>query len=322
MELRRMTMSRLMEVERRQNPPAWGALYDPAIRATVSEAPSRSRPTLIWSDRLGRYVHTLSTAERDVAAVILYCDRLFELQEQRVLPVLPGKHPLATHPIAVGMTLPPMMGTLEVADALGCLSQHPKIVVKTTDGEQRLPTPWIGDFLLFLVDVDGPYCVNLNVKDTHRAFDAPTVGATIKTNKERRARKAANRNLVEEAVYESTGIPTRRVAGEDVCPTIAENLLSLIRWSKRPCSMESDTVEKLIEAVHNGIETQRPALDVILEFVSKTRVTFDEAKTAFHRAIWRRRIRVDLTEPLFLDWHLQPEKQDILDVFAHWFARS
>lgn len=220
------------------------------------------------------------------------------------------------------MTLPPMMGTLEVADALGCLSQHPKIVVKTTDGEQRLPTPWIGDFLLFLVDDDGPYCVNLNVKDTHAAFDAPAVGATIKSNQERRALKAANRNLVEEAIYESAGIPTRRVAGEDVCPKLAENLLSLIRWSKRPCTMESHAVEKLIEAVQDGIEKQRPALDVILKFVSQARVTFDDAKTVFHRAIWDRRIRMDLTEPLFLDWPLQPEKQDILDVFAHWFVRS
>ena len=86
--------------------------------------------------------------------------------------------------------------------------------------------------------------------------------------------------------------------------------------------MEPNAVEKLIEAVHDGIERRRSALDVILEFVSKTRVTFDEAKTAFHCATWHRRIRVDLTEPLFLDWPLQPEKQDILDVFAHWFARN
>ena len=42
-------LSRLNEILRRQDPPAWGPTYDPAIRAIREEAPPRSRPAQVWS---------------------------------------------------------------------------------------------------------------------------------------------------------------------------------------------------------------------------------------------------------------------------------
>ena len=62
----KLTLARLYEILRRQDPPQWGKQYDPAIRATREEAPSRSRPAQVWSERLERYCHTLSLVEQKV----------------------------------------------------------------------------------------------------------------------------------------------------------------------------------------------------------------------------------------------------------------
>lgn len=124
MAQRRMTLARLRQIMRRQDPPAWGAAYQPGIFATRDEAPSISRAVQLWSEKLQRYVHGLSGPEQAALILALHHPQLFELQEQRMLPMEKRPHPLTGHPRATGMSLPDMRGTIAVAEHLDLLKLH------------------------------------------------------------------------------------------------------------------------------------------------------------------------------------------------------
>ncbi len=175
---RQLTRARLTEILRRQDPPAFGPTYEPAIKATREEAPSNCRPAFVWSDRLQREISTLSEPERDVLAIVLYADRFFELHEQRMLPILNSPHPLAGHPRAIGLELPTSRGTLEIADELRYLKFHPVVAGKDTEEGDATSVPgcMIGDLLLFVEDRRGPFCVNLDIKSTREEFLGSTCG--------------------------------------------------------------------------------------------------------------------------------------------------
>lgn len=184
----RLTRKRFETIVARQHSPKFGKDYQPSIRATREEAPADSSPAEVWSERLKRYVATLSEPERRVLSVALYCPWLFDLHEQRMLPYLPSAHPLSGHPVAAGLVLPATRGTVEVANELGYLRYHPIVAAdgsdnhETDEGQSPEPGCWIGDFLLFLKDPIGPYCVNLNIKQTRSEFSEPSVGVTPKTD--------------------------------------------------------------------------------------------------------------------------------------------
>lgn len=142
-----LSLRRLQEVLRRQDPPKWGADYDPGIRATREEAPSGSRYLQLWSERLQRYVHALSRVESPAVMLALMNPALFELHEQRMLSMEPRPHPLASHPMAVGLNLPPLKGTIMVAERLDLFSHHQWFRHREpqTNEEAVLPAPFFGD---------------------------------------------------------------------------------------------------------------------------------------------------------------------------------
>src|SRR3546814_21110397 len=60
---------------------------------------------------------------------------------------------------------------LDVAHRFKALSKHPVIWIDNGQGEpSRLPFPYLGDFLVFLTDEQGPYCVNWSVKARYEDF--------------------------------------------------------------------------------------------------------------------------------------------------------
>lgn len=130
----KLTLARLKEILRRQDPPQWGKQYDPAIRATREEAPSRSRPAQVWSERLDRYCHTLSLVEQKVLLLALFNPQLFELQEQRMLATETRPHPLAGHSLATGLELPGLRGTIDVCERLDMIDRLPWIFIDHPDG--------------------------------------------------------------------------------------------------------------------------------------------------------------------------------------------
>lgn len=323
-QFRHLTEGRLREILRRQDPPVFGHAYEASIKPMRTEAPSRSRPAWVWSQRLGRRVSTLSQPERDVFCILDYHPGLFELQEQRMLPFLPTPHPLAGHHLAVGLVLPAFRGTLAVADELGVLNFHPVLKLGNrakNEPLEEVPAPFINDFLAFFYDTEGCYCVNFSVKATKEAFTTRTIGVTPRTNMQRAQQREAARHAVEEKLFMEIGIPTHFIAAADLHPIVVSNLQSLQLWQKRPQPFESDTYQRIVDAFQNGIEKGKSALEIIHCLkVSPGQREYD-IRVTLHQAIWRRDIRIDLFSYFFIDRPLKPEKQDVLKLYGHWFER-
>jgi hypothetical protein len=309
-------------VSRRQDPPEWGANYTPAIRATREEAPSRSRPAQVWSDRLGRYCHVLSLVEQKALLLILFNPALFELQEQRVLATESRPHPLAGHPLAVGMNLPALRGTINVCDRLDMIERHPWTHVDHPDGTGRIPipVPFIGDFLLFLMDGQGPYCVNWTIKSSSEEFHRSLF--TNRPAKQGAAKAVSMRHAIEERYYADALIPTLRIVDRDIPALLFQNLRSVMLVQHRATSIDVGLYAEICERLQASIQTGHPPIEILLSVVHRHDITMETAKAAFSRAIWRRDVRPELIdEVIFIDRPLKPERRDPLQVFATWFAR-
>jgi len=321
--LRNLTETRLSEILRRQDPPKFGPEYEPAIKPTREEAPSNSRPAPVWAEKLGRDVSTLSRAERAVLAIILYCClRLFELQEQRMLPFLPGSHPLLGHPLAAGLSLKPARGTLQITNDLQYLKFHPVVTIEAKDGAAagQVPGCWIGDFLVFVMDQAGPYCVNINVKSTRSEFETPQVGVNLKTDLARAGIKEKARHETERVLYGDFEIPTIEVAADELPEILVANLRQLMLWQKRRTTLTAEQVDLVIDALNDGLEREASALDVITAMELTYGLNAYQQKIVLHQAIYARRLRVDLFESqFFIDLPMRSETRDAVEVFAHWF---
>jgi hypothetical protein len=323
--LRNLTEARLAEILRRQDPPTFGPGYEPAIKPTREEAPSRSRPAPVWVDKLGRDVSTLSWPERAVLAIIIYCClKLFDLQEQRMLPFLPGVHPLHGHPLAAGMNLKPTRGTLQITSDLGFLRFHPVVNTWDKDGapKEQVPGCWIGDYLVFVADDHGPFCVNINVKSTRSAFEFPQIDVNLKSDPKRAAIKEKARHESERVLYSDCEIPTIEVAADELPQILVANLLQLMGWQKRQTTLSADQVALVLDAFNAGLEQEASAIDVIAATELSHGLPAYQQKIVLHQAIFVRKLRVDLFEShFFIDHPMRAETQDAVEVFAHWFRR-
>ncbi|CUJ31654.1 Uncharacterised protein [Achromobacter xylosoxidans] len=126
---RLISEQRLRKIYSRQFPLRFGKDYIPAQLATRAEAPRGSRPSTMVAKKLGRELHFMSLAERQVGLLALYNPRLFDLHEQHALNVGPADHPLKGHVSVNDIRLPAFEGTVQVAERLGLLSRHKKLSI-------------------------------------------------------------------------------------------------------------------------------------------------------------------------------------------------
>lgn len=324
MAQRRMTFSRLQQIYRRQDPPEWGASYQPGILATREEAPNISRAAQMWSQKLQRYVHALSATEQAAVRLALFHPQLFELQEQRMLPVTERQHPLAGHPRAVGMDLPSLPGTVMVAERLDLLKVHGWIRHHDGDAEEPIvvPTPMFGDLLLFLADERGPYAVNWTVKLTDVDFSRSM-------NLRRRVRNAASdenaaraRHAIEQQLYLDAGIRTVRVVADTVPPTLDHNLRMLFLHQRPFRVLSQDIQRELEDRIRAGIGAEPPQT-VLLGVTHRHDCDYQDVRHAFFRMLWERRVKVELIDELVLvDRPLSAERNSVLARYCHLFSRE
>lgn len=323
--VRRLTEARLRTILSRQDPPAFGRDYDPSIRAVREEAPDRSRFAKVWSARVEREISTISRPEKWVLYIVLYCPWLFDIQEQRMLPYLQAPHPLAGHSRAAGMKLPNFRGTLAIAEALGALDVHPVLHIASAEDPtvmEAVPFPWIGDFLLFLQDDQGPYCVNLTIKDTEADFDISTVGIKPNADMKRAARHAEVRHRAEQILYTDVGIPTIRVAADEINTTLLANLEHIYGWQRRTHPFDELQRREIVEALRAGSLVGASALEVIHNLMAEFGYALYDLKVVMYQAIWKREFRIDLYQYFFIEQPLIAEHRDVLEEFSHWFKRS
>lgn len=323
--IRRLTEARLRTILSRQDPPAFGRDYDPAIRAAREEAPDKSRFAKVWSALVDREISTLSRPEKWVLYIVLYCPWLFDIHEQRMLPYLQARHPLSGHPRATGMHLPSFRGTLAVAEELGALELHPVLHIASTADPAVLtavPFPWIGDFLLFLLDDQGPFCINLTIKHTAADFDLPTVAIKPNTNMKRAARHAEIRHRVEQILYADVGIPTIRIAADQIDTTVIANLEQIYGWQRRAHPFDEIQRLEIVDALRAGVLARVSALEILHNLMVEFGYALYDLKVVMYQAIWKREIRIDLYQYFFIEQPLIAEHRDVLEEFSHWFKRS
>lgn len=320
----KLSEARLTEILRRQDPPAFGTGYEPSIKACREEAPAGSRFAQVWSELLGREVHTLSTPERAFLSVLLYCEcGLFELQEQRMLPFAPAAHPLEGHPRAIGLPLKRFRGTLMVANELHHLSFHPFVTLRKDGVVSDTPGCWVGDYLGFFVDAQGAFCLNFNIKGTRAEFTVPSYGVTVKTRLSQATARNTARHEVEKQVYADIDIRTIEVATEEIPAILVANLLELLRWQKHRHALTPEQVQAVLDAFNDGLEVGASPLEVIAAVELDQRVSMYDQRIVLMQGVFHRKVRLDLFDShIFIDKPMVPERQDAREVFGHWFRRD
>lgn len=311
---------RYRRIMARQSGFCWGMKYQPAIWAVRGEAPRGSRPSRLLSARLRRTIHLLSSAERVFAQLALYHPCLFELHEQRMLSPVSTVHPLHGHPRAMGMALSPLLGTVEIAQALRC--GHDRIYLADEDGEAYVaPYPYIGDLLLFLGEIGGqPHCVNWTIKSDQRDFSEKKRTSMKSLDAQRRDKdKAELRQQIEREYYQAAGIRTLELSPDSIDLELRFNLNLLFSWHGLPTSFEeslgADFDGQVREAVLSGA-----LVNEVVEKFSSCWGKRHEFLARVYQNIWERNLPVDLFAPILIDSPLSIEPRDALEVYAPLFA--
>lgn len=313
-------IQRYQRMMARQSGFCWGMEYQPGIRAVRGEAPKGSRPSQLLSTRLRRVIHVLSTTERVFAQFGLYHPRLFELHEQRMLNPVSTVHPLYGHPLAVGMDLPPVLGTVEIAQALNC--GHDWVLQVDEHGEPYVaPYPFLGDLLLFLRNDGGqPYCVNWTIKLDHRDFSEKNRTSIKSLNAQKRDRdKASLRQRIEREHYQAASIRTIELSREDLDQEFRFNLNFLFSWHGAPAipdgTLGSDFDSEIKETILSGLPVNETVKSYSVRWGRQ-----HEFLARLYQSIWERKISVDMFSPILIDSPFSIEFKDALDHYAHLFT--
>ncbi len=318
---------RFKQIEARQGKARWLAEYQPAMLATRDEAPKISRPSTLYWAKAGRDLHFMSGAERHVGVLALYHPRVFDIHEQHMLHPFEAPHPLATYNGASNLPLRPLRGTVAIAEQLGILSDHPVVWLTDQTGgsheASRHAFPYLGDLLLFLTDDNGPYCVNWSVKACHEDFYARAVRPTNKTALFSAGHKStlSARHRLEQQYFADAQIPTHFIAEEELDSDVINNLNSLCAKAQRPSLLPDEVEEQLIFKFQNLVGTQNTVLSLLPSLTAQFPLKRSDCLAAFYRAIWFRRLRLDLYKPVLVDKPLKPERSDVLLDYAHLFGR-
>lgn len=314
------TPQRFLTIRSRQEDARWGKEYEPSILATVREAPSVSIASRLYWARLERDIHCLSMPETAAALLALYNGNVFELHEQKMLSPEPRCHPLFGHPRAHGLSLPPLKGTVAVAERLGAFKFHPTVLMELRGGELgHVPFPWVGDLLLFMQDEVGPYCVNWNVKLKRGDHDKP-FQARRRTSA-RSVAQAKARREIETMYYQDAGIATRDVSLDDIPHSLICNLACLFPSTKGHIGLPPQQQDKLIDIFSSDMRAGIAPMTTLDYLASSCGLDRAVVRKVLYRAIWSRRLRVDLYSTILMDKPLQPERTDALASFFRWFRR-
>lgn len=315
---------RLLRIEKRQSTPRWGNEYIPAIKATRDEAPSISRPSVLYWSKIGRDLHFMSLVERRVCVLALYHPALIDLHEQHALERFEAPHPLAEHPRAQHLRLPSLSGTVTITEEMGIPSKHQVVWLNDEshpDGSLRAAFPYIGDLLLILDDDQGPYCVNWSVKATRTAFYDKKIVQKSAKNQQRDC-ALSDRHLIEKHYFADVGIESHFIAEDEFDSHVLANLNALCTKAQQSNTLDQARQEELIVKFQRIVGTSTTPLAIMQEATRQLRCSRQEFIATLYAAIWNRRVRVDLYQPILVDKPLKMERQDVLVEHAHLFSRG
>lgn len=320
-------LRRLEKILSRQgDDPKWRGDYQPAS-SLGNEQPSISRPAGLAAAKLeGRDVVGQSRVERSPLLVALHHPGCFDVHEQKKLSPVPCAHPLRGHRKATALNLPTLRGTVEVADVLGCLNRHPKawnpLVNNGLGG--WVPVPFVGDILLFLEDSDGPYCVNWTVKQNDADFLNRSIRKKPLAKDSPPEKRELQRHEIEEVYYADGLIPTYRVTKWTFDKELSINLLNLFYLHDRELLDQRAWIvfREIVDFVATLIDGTLTQHELIQRAAKHFNLDAYDVKTVIYRAIWERRLRVNLFRKFMADEPIFRERDDVFEVYAHLFKRA
>ncbi len=315
---------RLRRISTRQLNPSWDKSYVPSILAVRGEAPSISHALTITPEKLDkREVHLLSLAECTATILGLYHPDSVGLQEQRAFSLGGSPHPLHNFEPASPVGLTSLKGLIEVADRLGYLEVLPKVRIKDAKaigGYRWVVFPFIGDLLWAMKAKNGRYyAVNWSVKDSEDAFKRPLECKRFTTPKGELAEGILVRHELERNYYQDAGIRTVFLAAEAIDHHVRANLRQLFLHHSRKISLPQVEQDELIERFRVCVESGVPVLELIARLTGAGKYSRDDCRNVLYQAIWFRRLRVDLFQPILINRPLSPETRDVINVYAKWF---
>lgn len=322
----RPSEQRLATILKRQDPPGWGPSYIPGQLATRDEAPKASRPCKFRAAAFKRDLHAMGDPEKHAMLLGMHLGRPIELNEGRMLVREPSAIRLSQHPKAAALPAVRLRGTVQVAEALGVLDFHPLVSVSDPCGARKritVPYPLLGDLLWIFEDEQGPYFLNWTVKGRPEDFERPAFRRSNRragTREEELAVQA--RQAIEEAYYRDGNVPTVRVTGVDMPVPVVNNLRQIYLWHNRVTCLRGERRDELVELLRAHMTMQIPPFETLRDWSVATGWNMPEGLTVLFQAIWRRELRVDLWEPINVDYPLRPEDRDPRAHFAAWFARG
>lgn len=324
-----LTPARIETIAERQFPARYGSDYVPSILANRAEAPVIARPAIRYSKLLKREMHALSISELTGILLAIRHPRLVDMHENPAYAMEPGPHPFAGHPVAVNLRMPSTSGTLTIADALGTLSLHPKVLSKPTGDPSALdgtnvavseifwdPAFYITDLHLLMLDEQGPYVLDWDIKLNVGDHGKPGPGKTSA----RSFRRAEARSKVLEVVNAELGIRSVRFAGKDIDHNVFCNLNQLIGWHDYDLCRPASEVQEFEAEMRSAMSSCIAPLSLLTSWTGRGWKR-EQFLAALWQSIWYRRVLVDLFKPIVVNRPLRPERRCIFDVYAHLFNR-
>jgi len=312
----------LTRIRDRQSNFRWGDEYVPAIFAVPGEAPKTSRICRLNSRKLGRTLHLLSIPERVFTQLALFNPAVFEIHEQKMLHPQPHVHPLHGHPLALGLNLSPLVGTLAVAQEIGM--DHAKVVVETHSGERRWSAyPYLGDLLIYLNEPGAaPYALNWNIKLSKFDFMEKRRSKLKSLEARRRDREVAELRLrLEETYYSSAGIRTVNLSLDDIDPIVVANLDQIFGLHDRPLNLDSQLLEDFSHQLQEDFNTGRPLALAAINYGNKWGHR-DQFIARIYQDIWNRAMPVDLFQYIQIDQPLGQARCEVIDHYRSFFSEA
>lgn len=324
-----LTPARIETIATRQFPPKYGSDYIPSILANRAEAPVISRPSIRYSKFLNREMHALSISELKAIVLAIRHPRLIDAHENPAYALTPGPHPFADHPAAANLRLPTTSGTLTIADALGTLKLHPKVLSRarsnaidtneTNMAEDETiwdPAFYITDLRLMMVDEQGIYGLDWDIKLNDGDHGKPGPGKRSL----RALRRAEARAQVTGVFNAELGIRSVQFVGNDIDHNVFCNLNQLMGWHDYDLGKSADEVQEFEDDVRGSMKHGIAPLSMLGAWTARGWKR-EQFLAALWQSIWYQRVRVDLFRPVVVNHPLRPEVRCIFDVYAHLFHR-
>lgn len=303
----------------RQSHFTWGETYTPSVLAVPREAPKGSRISRVNSRKLDRAIHSLSTPEKVFTQLALYHPQLLDIHEQKMLWPYTAPHPLHGHPLARGHFPHPVTGTMEIAKQIGF--KHHQVVVTTAGGSrQKMPFPYQGDLLLYLMSADGkPYAINWTVKDRSQAFSERRYSAAKIPSQQKKDREYAElRIALEHMHYASGGIRTVQMSLDRLDPIVVGNLDLLFPIHALPLTHEPELLREFSAAIEDAVHAGATVHPTIYRYGARWGKR-GQFIARLYQDIWERKLPVNFFKPILIDHPLNTDGGDLLAAYDSFF---